>query len=219
MINNVLMGTDTMIRGNQDSAPAMPIPRPQEVASLTVFDLEYTAWECSMARHWLEPGQFKEVVQIGAVKLDGQSLQVLGEFDLLVKPRINPVLSPYFERLTGISNDEVAAKGVDFADAYDRFARFAGDGPIMAFGHDEWILEENLRLYGITDFPALPRFMDLRGWFAACNVDPRGMLSCEIAPSLGLTVGGRAHNALHDARAMAASMEEMVRRGAMRPAA
>jgi inhibitor of KinA sporulation pathway (predicted exonuclease) len=184
-----------------------------------VFDLEYTAWECSMARHWLEPGQFKEVVQIGAVKLDGRDLSVLDEFDVLVKPRINPVLSAYFENLTGIDNAAVAARGVDFADAYDRFAAFAAGGPICAFGHDEWVLEENLRLYGIGRYRPLPRFADLRTWFAACNIDPRGKLSCEIAPSLGLAVAGRAHNALHDARSMAASMEEMVRRGAARPAA
>jgi inhibitor of KinA sporulation pathway (predicted exonuclease) len=200
-----------------NTSPA--IPRPFEAAALTVFDLEYTAWECSMARHWLEPGQFKEVVQIGAVRLDGRTLEVLDEFDLLVRPRINPVLSPYFQNLTGITNDQVERGGVDFAEAYRRFADFAGDDPICAFGHDEWILEENLRLYGIADFRALPRFSDLRSWFAACNVDPRGMLSCEIAPSLGLTFQGRAHNALDDARSMAASMEEMVRRGAVRPAA
>jgi inhibitor of KinA sporulation pathway (predicted exonuclease) len=208
-----------MIRRILDSAPAMTLPRPIEAATLTVFDLEYTAWECSMARRWLEPGQFKEVVQIGAVRLDGRTLAVLGEFDLLVKPRINPLLSPYFENLTGITSAEVAARGVDFAEAYARFADFAGEGPICAFGHDEWILEENLRLYGIADFRLLPRFQDLRTWFAACDVDPRGMLSCEIAPSLGLAFQGRAHNALDDARSMAASMEEMVRRGAGRPAA
>ena len=194
-------------------------PAPVPTATLTVFDLEYTAWECSMARHWLEPGQFREVVQIGAVKLDGRSLKVLDEFDLLVRPRINPVLSPYFEQLTGIANHEVAVRGVDFAEGYARFAAFAGEGPICAFGHDEVVLEENLRLYGITDYRRLPRFADLRSWFAACNVDPRGKLSCEIAPSLGLNVEGRAHNALHDARAIAASVEEMVRRGAVRPAA
>ena len=96
---------------------------------------------------------------------------------------------------------------------------FAGDGPICAFGHDEWILEENLRLYGITDFKALPRFQDLRTWFAACDIDPRGKLSCEIGPSLGIAFQGHAHNALDDARSMAASMEEMVKRGAVRPAA
>src|SRR4051812_30259295 len=139
------MDTDTMIRGILDSAPAMTIARPLEASTLTVFDLEYTAWECSMARQWLTPGEFKEVVQIGAVRLDGKTLAVLGEFDLLVKPRINPHLSPYFEKLTGISSAEVAVRGTDFAEAYARFADFAGEGPICAFGHDEWILEENMR--------------------------------------------------------------------------
>ena len=172
-----------------------------------------------MARHWLTPGEFREVVQIGAVKLDAESFVLLDEFDTLVRPRINPLLSPYFEKLTGITNAEVGERGVDFAQAYERFADFAGDGPICAFGHDEWILEENLRLYGIAGARPLPRFQDLRNWFAACNIDPRGLLSCEIAPSLGLNFKGRAHNALDDARSMAARMEEMVRRGAVRPAA
>jgi inhibitor of KinA sporulation pathway (predicted exonuclease) len=172
-----------------------------------------------MARHWLTPGEFKEVVQVGAVKLDGKNLSVLGEFDVLVRPRINSTLSSYFENLTGISNEDVAARGIDFADAYARFADFAGDGPICAFGHDEWVLEENLRLYGITDFKPLPVFEDLRRWFARHDVDPRGMNSCDIAPSLGVPFQGRAHNALDDARSIAAGMEVMVRRGAERPAA
>ncbi len=103
----------------------MPLLRPVTVSSLTVFDLEFTAWEGSMAHHWLRPGEFKEVVQIGAVRLDGKDLSVIGEFDILVRPRINSELSAYFEHLTGITSAEVAAKGVDFADAYARFADFA----------------------------------------------------------------------------------------------
>ena len=53
--------------------PAAWDNRGMRVPSLTVFDLEYTAWECSMARSWLTPGEFREVVQIGAVKLDADS--------------------------------------------------------------------------------------------------------------------------------------------------
>src|ERR1700748_1524538 len=83
--------------------------------TLTVFDLEYTAWECSMARHWLMPGEYREVVPIGAVKLDADSFHILDEFDVLVKPRINPQPSPYFENLTGITAAMVARRGVDFA--------------------------------------------------------------------------------------------------------
>ena len=182
-------------------------------ADLIIFDLEYTAWDCSMARHWLSPGEFKEVVQIGAVRLDAD-FRVLDELDVLVRPRINPVLSPYFENLTGIATAQVKADGVDFLDAYRRFVAFADGGAIAAFGHDEWILEENLRLYGIGDAPALPVFHDLRAWFADHGIDPRGMYSCDIAPSLGVPFLGQAHNALNDARSIAAAMGVMATRGA-----
>jgi inhibitor of KinA sporulation pathway (predicted exonuclease) len=188
--------------------------------TITIFDLEYTAWECSMARHWLTPGEFKEVVQIGAVKLDADSFAILAEFETLVRPRINPHLSPYFEKLTGITSETVARHGKDFAAAYARFLDFAGEGPIAAFGHDERVLEANLRLYGMSGTRVLPPFYDLRGWFAALGMDPRGMHSCDLAPALGLAFVGQTHNALHDARAIAGAMAVMASRGArLRPAA
>jgi inhibitor of KinA sporulation pathway (predicted exonuclease) len=194
----------------------MTVLRPIPVPTLTVFDLEFTAWECSMARHWLRPGEFKEVVQIGAVRLDGTSFEVLEEFEVLVRPRINSHLSPYFERLTGITNT-MLADAADFEDAYRRFADFAGAGPICAFGHDELVLEDNIRLYGLRDMPPLPAFRDLRHWFAEHHVDPRGLNSCDIAPMLGAAFVGRAHNALDDARSVAAGMEIITAR--MAPAA
>lgn len=188
--------------------------------SLTVFDLEYTAWECSMARSWLTPGQFREVVQIGAVKLDADSFHVQEEFEILVRPRFNPDLSPYFERLTGISNRELQDRGVDFRAAYDSFLAFVGHNPIAAFGRDEKVLEENLRLYGIKDVKPLPLFYDLRGWFAVQGLDPRGRHSCEVAPALGVPFQGRRHNALSDAKNLAAGMEVIISRGtSLKPAA
>jgi inhibitor of KinA sporulation pathway (predicted exonuclease) len=188
--------------------------------TLTIFDLEYTAWECSMARHWLTPGEFKEVVQIGAVKLDADSFAILDEFEVLVVPRINPVLSPYFEKLTGITSRQVTRNGKDFAAAYAEFLAFADEGPIAAFGRDDRALRDNLRLYGMTGAGALPVFYDLRGWFAVLGVDPRGMHSCDIAPALGMPFQGRAHNALDDARSVAAVMAVLASRGTrLRPAA
>ena len=188
--------------------------------SVTIFDLEYTAWECSMARSWLTPGEFREVVQIGAVKLDADSFAVQAEFDVLIKPRFNPQLSPYFENLTGITSDQVARRGVDFQTAYDQFLAFAGDCPIAAFGRDEKVLEDNLRLYGITDAKPLPLFYDLRGWFAVQGLDPRGRHSCEIGPALGVPFVGRSHNALDDAKSLAAGMAAIAVRGVrLKPAA
>jgi inhibitor of KinA sporulation pathway (predicted exonuclease) len=197
-----------------------PDSRGTGMPHITVFDLEYTAWAGSLAQSWLTPGQFREVVQIGAVRLDANSFAVLEEFDVLVRPRFNAGLSPYFENLTGITNAELQKGGVDFTQAYDRFIAFAGDGPIAAFGHDEQVLAENLRLYAIRDARPLPLFYDLRGWFAVQGVDPRGRHSCDIAPALGLAVSGRDHNALDDAKSLAAAMEAIAMRGArLRPAA
>ena len=190
------------------------------VPSITIFDLEYTAWAGSMARSWLAPGELREVVQIGAVKLDADSFAVQQEFEVLVRPRFNPELSPYFENLTGITGDQVSSRGVDFRTAYDRFLVFAGDCPIAAFGRDEKVLEENLRLYGISDARSLPLFYDLRGWFAVQGLDPRGRHSWEIGPALGVPFAGRSHNALDDARSLAAGMEAIAMRGArLKPAA
>ena len=188
--------------------------------TITIFDLEYTAWECSMARQWLTPGEFREVVQIGAVRLDADSFAVLDEFDALVLPRINPVLSSYFEKLTGITSAKLARDGQDFATAYAGFLAFAGEGPIAAFGRDDRALQDNLRLYGMTGADPLPPFYDLRGWFAALGMDPRGMHSCEIAPALGVAFRGQAHNALDDARSVATVMAVLAARGTrLRPAA
>lgn len=167
-----------------------------------------------MARGWMAPGEFQEVVQIGAVKLDGQSLAILDELDLLVRPRINRDLSAYFTKLTGISNAELEARGMDFTRAYDRFLDFAAGGTIAAFGRDDHVLTANLRLYGIGDARPLPAFQDLRRWFAALGIDPRGLHSCDIGPLLGAPFRGRAHNALDDARSIAAGMGVMAARGA-----
>jgi inhibitor of KinA sporulation pathway (predicted exonuclease) len=187
---------------------------------ITIFDLEYTAWECSMARSWLAPGEFREVVQIGAVMLDADSFVLQAQFETLVRPKFNPVLSPYFEKLTGISNEQISARGMDFRTAYERFLDFAGDGPVAAFGRDEKVLEDNLRLCGIWNAKPLPLFYDLRGWFAVQGVDPRGRHSWEIGPQLGVPFAGRIHNALDDVKSLAAGMEAIAARSAgLKPAA
>jgi inhibitor of KinA sporulation pathway (predicted exonuclease) len=200
-----------MIRKGLDSL-GMRVSSP----TITVFDLEYTAWECSMARQWMTPGEYREVVQIGAVKLNADTFAELDAFDVLVRPRINPQLSPYFQNLTGITQEAVTRSGVDFADAYARFLNFAGDAPIAAFGRDEQVLLDNLRLYGIAGTRDLPVFYNLRGWFAVQGLDPRGLLSCDIAPALGVPFVGHTHNALNDARSLAAGMAALAARGGVR---
>ena len=96
---------------------------------LVVFDLEFTAWENSLAQGWMKPGEFKEVVQIGAVRLNSENLALEASFDCLVRPRINPTLSDYFTALTGITEARLAKEAVDFDRAYRGFVAFAGGAP------------------------------------------------------------------------------------------
>jgi inhibitor of KinA sporulation pathway (predicted exonuclease) len=186
------------------------------LATAVIYDLEFTAWEGSMRHRWLRPGEFKEVVQIGAVKLDADSLAVVGTFSAFVRPRINPVLSPYLERLTGITSEMLREKGCDFAQAYGAFLHFA-DGAVCAaaFGRDELVFKENLRLYGLPAPVRSPDYIDLNPWFRASGFETRGLHSCDIGPKLGVPLDGHAHNALADSLSLAAGMRVLVARGAV----
>ena len=183
-----------------------------------VFDLEFTAWEDSMATNWMRPGAFQEIVQIGAVKVDGD-FNAGESFDVLVRPRLNPVLSSYLERLTGITNEALEAKGVDFAEAYRAFLAF-GDGlPIVAFGRDDLVLIGNFRLYGISDMPPVPPYFNVKTWMEELGIDTRELHACDVAAAAGVSFNGHRHNGLDDALSVAAGVAALIARGARSPLA
>jgi inhibitor of KinA sporulation pathway (predicted exonuclease) len=190
----------------------MKTPSPHAV----VFDLEFTAWEGSLAGRWMAPGEYKEVVQIGAVKV-GEDFAPIDSFDTLVRPRLNATLTPYLEKLTGITNDAVAARGVDFIEAYESFVRFAAGLPIVAFGRDDLVLLDNLRLYGAKNVSPMPRFLDVRGWLSANGIEVRGMHACDVGPAAGVPFEGQTHDGLCDALSVAAGIKALVARGAKPP--
>ncbi|HWA88484.1 MAG TPA: 3'-5' exonuclease [Rhizomicrobium sp.] len=187
-----------------------------QIRDAVVFDLEFTAWEGSMAARWSRPGEFTELVQIGAVKIDARTFEEKDAVDLLVKPRLNPVLSAYFIALTGITNEEMASRGIDFVDAYETFRHFAGGAPIVAFGRDDLIFEANLKLYGLSLEP-LPPYTNIVPWLTRNGIDPKGKNACDVGPLAGVAFAGQKHNALDDARSVASGIKALVARGARNP--
>ncbi len=185
--------------------------------SAVVYDLEFTAWEGSMANRWLRPGEFTELFQIGAVRVNAESFAVEAEMDVLVRPRINPVLSGYFTSLTGITNEELAECGVDFTTAYRAFLEFADGCTTLAFGTDNLIFEDNLRLYGLHGFDAPPPFVNLRPWFNAQGIETATLHSCDVGPVLGVAFEGRQHNALADTHSLISGIKILLERGAKNP--
>jgi len=182
-----------------------------------VFDLEFTAWPGSMDHRWLRPGEFREVVQIGAVKIDAASLAEVAAFDRLIKPRLNPELSPYLQTLTGITNRAVAERGVDFAEAYRAFVAFADGARLFAYGRDDLVLTDNLALYGLKEMPPLPPYTNIVPWLVERGIDMRGLHACDIAGAAGAVFAGRRHDALEDARSVALGVRTLVLGGAPNP--
>lgn len=184
-----------------------------------VFDLELTAWEGSMAGGWSRPGEYREVIQIGAVKLGpAPALAERGAFSVLVRPERNPALSDYIVALTGITQAMVDRDGVPFSEALARFDAFIGDAPLSAYcnGGDHEILDENAQWHGLAPSRHRSRMRNIRRWLAdRLGVGDTDFHSIDVARLAG---GGaqanRQHDALADARTIAAGVRLLLAKAA-----
>lgn len=180
--------------------------------SFVIFDLEYTTWKGCQENGW-KRNQKKEIVQISALKISDR-LKVLDEFNSYCQPKINPILSDYFENLTGITNQFIQKNGISFSEAYKKFKKFVSND--ACFSHswgkpfydlaDGNIIQENLQLYNLPKDSSI-RYYNIAEWFknkyqeAQLNKFPES--SGKIAKVLGkekiLThLGLDEHNALYD---------------------
>lgn len=179
---------------------------------IVVFDLEFTTWEGAQARQWSGPGEHREIVQIGAVRLD-DAWHEIDALEVLVRPRLNPVLSDYFIALTGIRQEQVDRHGLGFTQAQERLAAFAApDAPLYANGRDGEVWLENCRLLAVPSAFAAGRFRDIRALIGAM-AGREAVNSCDLAATFGLAEQGRGHTGLADARAVAAALRLARQRG------
>jgi inhibitor of KinA sporulation pathway (predicted exonuclease) len=184
--------------------------------TIVIHDLEYTSWEGSLARRWSGEGEYRELVQIGAVKLEWtQGLPEIDSFERFSLPEFNPVLSDYFTGLTGITNADLDREGRPFARVIAEFADFVGDSPVVAAnGDDARCLVENCGWRGVEMPIAEERTLNLRPLFMAhLNLPRAATVSSELPGLLGLSMEGTAHTGLADARAIALALRVMWRDG------
>lgn len=180
-----------------------------QVRSFVVFDLEMTAWEGSLARDWSGPGEFPEIVQIGAVRVGTTpSWREDGNFNVLVRPTFYPALSSYFTALTGLEQAKVDTVGIPFAGALQRFARFVGTIPALAFGRDGEYLSRNCDRHGLPS-PLAGKVADIRADLCSRSGIPL-MMSSELPAALGFEASGPSHDGLSDARAVANAIRRLL---------
>ena len=181
---------------------------------LAVFDLEYTTWEGANARRWSGPGEYFEVVQIGAVVLDLEpNLSEIAAFEVLTRPVFNPILSTYFTELTGISNADLDAGAVSFADGFGQFMQFcAGVEMRVCYGWDDRALRDNCVWRGV-DWPYSDDDIgNVRPLILRRLGNPELVpFSCDLPGRFGLPAPGGAHTGLGDVRAIAIALRAMLR--------
>ena len=173
-------------------------------STFVIYDTEYTAWEGSRENNWKRSGEYREIIEIGAVRalLSSNRIIVKEEFNVLVKPIINPKLSPYITKLCGISQEMIDKKGVYFDIAWEKLLKFTkGAGKALSFGEDNLILEEN-HIFNNIDFTVNKKYwLNYKKLFIKQSklkwTD--SMQSCDIPRALGIKpVRKQKHRALSD---------------------
>lgn len=140
-----------------------------------IFDTEFTTWEGAQERRWQGPNEYKEIIQIGALKVSWPDAQIIDTLTVYSKPKLNPILSDYCVGLTSIHQDTLNKQGVTFQAALAIFLKFCGKNLVLSYGHDASILAENIVLneadpldfYGYNS----PLFIDIKYWVLLANKD------------------------------------------------
>lgn len=169
-----------------------------------VFDTEFTAWQGSQERNWSLPNEYKELVQISAIKVNKGEIEEI--LDLYIKPKKNPILSDYFINLTGITNDDLKEKGISFEDGIEKFYKFSKNYNLYSYGPDWKIINENLNLYNFNksskffDKDWTSQFFDFRDKLKCYDIDTSKYTSGTIYKAFNLKLENHhVHNSFDDA--------------------
>ena len=176
-----------------------------------VFDLEFTSWPGSNERNWSLPNEDREIIQIGAVKIETTGdMREVDSFKILVRPLKNPILSDYIVNLTEITQEKVEKEGILFPLALSRFINFIGEHPIdiLSNGGDEEVIEENCQIHNIPFLSIFKKSTDLKIYFSEVLGISRKNCTSGMLPELfGLNNHEKQHNALGDARSISQALK------------
>ena len=190
---------------NQNLFAGIPLSGP-----FVIFDLEWTAWEGSRDRNWSGPNEEREIIEIGAVKLDGtDGLKEVLACKYLVRPMRNPIVSNYFTELTGITQTLIDNEAMQFRDAITLFEGFVGyDGaPILSFSQDADVLRHNCELNNLPCPFEVSRFHNIAPAIsAAAGREPGSFSTSDLPTIFAFASPENAHRALGDARCIAETL-------------
>ena len=162
-----------------------------------VVDLEATCDD-----HGAVPRAESEVIEIGAVLVEGASLRPVAEFQTFVRPQRHPRLTAFCTELTTITQDDVDFAPT-FVEAADRVAAFAREALFCSWGnYDRNQLEQDARHHGIPS-PLGPDHANVKQLFARALGLRRGIGNRGAMDIVGERATGTHHRGIDDARNIA----------------
>lgn len=151
-----------------------------------------------------------EIIELGAVSLEaGKELEGM---DLLVRLSPGRTLPPFITDLTGITDGQLAAEGVEKAQAAKRFCALleGAQRPLLVAYNAQFdlnFLYHFLRPFGRAEALRKPRFLDALTVYRDRRDYPHKL--CSAIEAYGLTDAVNSHRAVDDARATVALLEAM----------
>lgn len=187
---------------------------------IVIFDLEWTSWAGFAESNWSMPGKHREILQIGAVKLDCKDMLLeVDSFERLVKPSINMALSSYIKKLTGLSQAKIDTEGIYIRDAIMQFLNFCSGIEYICFnGEDDLVIRENCNLNNIICPKIFLKGVDLQPLLAsALGESEKWIASGEVMERLNFPKIGKPHNAIDDARNLAQALRLLIFENSLNP--
>ena len=183
--------------------------------TFVVFDLEFTSWPGALEHDWGAPGQLREIVQIGALRLR-EDCSVVEEYEALVRPVVNPQLSEYFTELTGIDQEMVDREGVSATAALGDFLGFCRGQSVLSYCNDMVVLGENVgwaraRGQEVKNGFLAANFLNIRPWLNSLAPETATANVGRLWQVLGLPkpAAGKEHSALFDCYSFAAAIKHL----------
>jgi inhibitor of KinA sporulation pathway (predicted exonuclease) len=177
-----------------------------------IYDTEYTSWEGCHENGW-DPAknQYKEIIQIGAIKVDFETLEVVDAFDRFAKPKLNPELSDYIKNLTGINQEEVTDAAAT-EEVLKEFFDWTEGCVCYSYGHDYDVIEENLVINNMSLPFHSRRMLDIRAFFSLHGVPTWEYNSGKLHQYLDIDMENYEHNSFFDVKSVYESLKKLLKK-------
>jgi len=162
----------------------------------------------------------REMIEFPIVAVDAQSLEVIGEFQQYVKPVIHPILSNFCTNLTGITQAQVNqsksfTEVVAMADEWIKKTCGIDLSEVYVATYSNWdfgtLFAIQCKEYGLKPPYWSRRWIDLQMIFQKHFSLSGQIKMIEAFQYLGISLSGRLHSGIDDARNLATFLVELIK--------